>query len=318
MRRRDVLALLASAGCGIAFAQRGVARIGILTEGPSPIVDAFLGGMRDRGWVEGANLQVERAYTGTMPEAELQLAQKLVAKRVEVIVARASTFVEPARQATRTVPIVFLTHNDPLGTGHVKSLARPGGNITGVSTLATELHAKQLQLLRELLPHSTSLAVLYNPSTPSHRPALAEIARIAPTVGFKVHVLEAGTLSAFSQACKAARAAGDDSLLILTSPLSLAEHERIGSIVASSSLPSMFGNRAGVDSGGFVSYGADTGQLARQGATLVDKILRGANPGDLPVELPTTFEPVINLRAARALGVDVPASIRLRANALVQ
>jgi putative ABC transport system substrate-binding protein len=282
--RRQLLALVVAAGCGSVFAQRKVARIGLLTEGPSPIVSAFLAGLRDHGWVENENLRVERAFTGTDPETAPALARALVAKGVDVIVARASTFVEPARRATTTVPIVFLTHNDPVGTGHVKSLAHPGGNITGVSTLATELHAKQLQLLRELLPQAARLAVLYNPSTPSHRPALAEVVRIGPTFGFKVHVLESGSLAAFSQACANARAAGD---------------------------------RADVDSGGFVSYGADTAELARRGADLVDKILRGAKPAELPVELPTTFELVINLKAARALGVQVPPSIRLRANDVV-
>jgi putative ABC transport system substrate-binding protein len=294
------------------------ARIGVLTEGPSTIIDAFLAGLSERGWREGSNLVVERAYAGEDPVKASRLAQDLVATRVDVIVARASTFVEPARRATSTIPIVFLTHNDPLGTGHVRSLGQPGGNITGVSQVATELNLKQLQLLQELLPRLTRVAVVSNPDTPSHRPALAEIARVSKPLGLQVHLLEAATLEAFQGSCREAVRADDQAVLILTSPLTIAEHERIGSIVAGTGLPSMFGNRASVEAGGLIGYGPDLEELGRHAAAFVDKILRGAKPSELPVELPTKFELIINMRSARLLGVRVPDSMRLRATNVIE
>jgi putative ABC transport system substrate-binding protein len=261
---------------------------------------------------------VERAYAGDDPVKASRLAQELVASRVDLIVARASTFVEPARRATSTIPIVFLTHNDPVGTGHVKSLGQPGGNITGVSQVATELNLKQLQLLQELLPRLTRVAVISNPDTPSHRPALAEIARASKTLGLQVHVLEAATLEAFQGSCQEAVRAGDQALLVLTSPVTIAGHERIGSIVAEAGLPSMFGNRASVEAGGLIGYGPDLDELGRHAAAFVDKILRGAKPSDLPVELPTKFELIINMRSARLLGVRVPDSMRLQATNVIE
>lgn len=322
-RRKLVVALGAgvlTAPVGV-FAQKQsprVFRIGILTDTPSPMLDAFLQGLRDHGYIEGKNTLIERRFLGGDIGKAQSLARELVAFKADVIYARASTHVEAVRQLTADIPIVFSMHNDPIGTGHVASFARPGGNITGVTVMAPELNAKRLEILLELVPRATHVAVLSNPTTPSHRPALKELELLSDKLGLRLHFLEASVFEQIALAFKSAVNAGDRALLLLTSPLSLSEHKRIAALALRSQLPVSFGDGASVEAGGLVSYGPDLNELNRHAADYVDKILKGAKPSELPVEQPTKFELILNLKTAKALGIKIPQSIRVRADKLIE
>ena len=321
-RRKLLIALGVSALAAplASFAQQlqKVYRIGVLTLAPSPLLDAFLQGLREHGYVEGKNILIERRFTGNEVGKARALAQELVALKVDVILASSSTFVEAARQATSEIPIVFWAHNDPVGSGHIASLAHPGGNVTGVSQMATELNAKQLQLLKELLPPVTRVAVLSNPTTPSHIPALKETEQAGRKLRLKLHLLEASTLTQYELAFAAAANAGDQALLLLTSPLSFAEHKRIAALALERRLPVMFGQRVYVDAGGLISYGPNLTEFSRRAADYVDRILKGANPATMAVEQPTKFELVINMKTAKALGIKIPQSILIRVDKVIE
>ena len=324
-RRRVVIALGAGALAAplVSFAQQPkVWRIGILGSGSAAanntVLNGVLQGLRELGYVEGKNILIERRFIGNDTGIARTLAQELVALKVDVILAQSSTFVEAARQATSEIPIVFLVHNDPVGTGHVASLARPGGNITGVSVMATDLNAKQLELIKDLLPRATRVAVLSNPTTPSHRPALKEVEQAGRTLGLKLHTLEASTLAQLELAFAAAAKAGDQAVLLLTSPLSYSEHKRMVALALASRLPTMFDQKIYVEAGGLISYGPDYFELARHAAAYVDRILKGASPTTMAVEQPTTFEFVINMKTAKALGIKIPNSILVRATKVIE
>jgi putative ABC transport system substrate-binding protein len=300
-----------------------VYRIGFLgnsgsTAGGTRFVDAFRLGLREHGWIEGQNLLIEYRWaegnTGRLPT----LAADLVRLKVDLIVAASSTFVEAAKEATSTIPIVFPIHADPVGTGHVASLARPGGNITGLATLQTDLGSKGLELLKLAVHGAKRVAVLWNPSTPSHVPGLKAVEDAARTLGLQLQPLgvrSAGELeSAF--ATMARERAG--ALLVLTSPMSGAEGRRIADLALSRRLPTMFERRENVEAGGLMSYGANFADMFRRSAAYVDKILKGAKPADLPVEQPTRFELVINLKTAKTLGLTIPQSLLVRADEVIQ
>lgn len=305
--------------CDIGAQQQGkIYRIGILTAAPSSRLEGFYQGLREHGYVEGKNILIERRFSGNDASRARTLAQELVALKVEVILASTSTFVEAARQATSEIPIVFSTHNDPVGTGHVASLARPGGNITGVTQMGSELSAKQLELIKELLPRAVRVAVLSNPTTPSHVPALKEVEQAGRKLGFKLRMIEAGSLEQYELAFAAVARAGDQALLLLSSPLSLSEHKRIAALALKHRLPVMFGQREYVDAGGLISYGPDGTELNRHAAAYVDRILKGANPATMAVERPTRFELVINMTTAKTLGVKIPQSILVRADRVIE
>ena len=323
-RRTIVLALGAGALTAplASFAQQQpvkIPRIGILTEYPSPMLDGFIQGLRELGYIEGKNILLERRFTANDPEKARAYAQELVALRVDVIFARASAAVEPARRATSQIPIVFSTHNDPVGVGHAVSIARPGGNITGLTQMAGELNIKNLELIKELLPRATRVAVLSDPTVPSHVPALKGIALAGKKLALTIHFLEASSVEQVDLAFQAAAKAGDRGLLLLTSPLSLSKYEPMAVLALKYRLPVMFGGvRAAVDVGGLISYGPDLIELNRRAATYVDRILKGEKPASMAIEQPTKFELAINMKTAKTLGIKVPNSILVQATKVIE
>ena len=322
MNRRDaallLLALVGAPGALKAQPKQRVYRIGILTGSPSSALEGFNQGLRALGYVEGENIRIERRFTGNDAGKARAFAQELVALKVDVIVAPSSTFVEAARQVTSVIPIVFTAHNDPIGNGHIRSLARPGGNITGVTQLGTQLDAKRLELVKEMLPRVSLVAVLSNPTTPSHGPAVREVAQTGRKLGLKLHMIEAISPEQFEVAFEAAAKSGDQALLLLTSPLSFSEHKRIAALAFKHRLPAMFAQSAYVDAGGLISYGPNIAELSRRAAAYVDRILKGENPATMAVEQPTIFELVINLKTASALGVRIPQSVLTRADRVIE
>jgi putative ABC transport system substrate-binding protein len=313
--------LIVSAGAGAQPAAR-TARVGILWNEPDNAgahnLRAFREGLKDVGWVEGRNLVLEYRYAEGKYERLPELAGQLVRLHVDVIFAPSSTFVRGAKQATTTVPIVFAIHNDPVGGGDVASLARPGGNITGLTQVGTDLTPKQMQLLREVVPRARRLAILWNPTTPSHAPSLPVATETARRLGLEPAVLDASNAQEFERAYDTAVRDHADAALILTSPASVAENPRLAQLALRRRLPTMHGSQAYAHAGGLMSYSAIPADLFRRAAMYVDKILKGAKPADLPVEQADRFELVINVRTARALGLTVPASLLVRADQVIE
>ena len=329
MRRREMIAI---AGTGLvawplvarAQQQARSARLGYLGFG-SPtnadavvIVEALRAGLRDLGYVEGKNLVIEFRWSDTVEQLH-EAAAELVRMKVDVIFSNSSTQTEQARRATTTIPIVFSTHFDPVGVGHVASLARPGGNITGVAALGTELAAKQLELLKATVPRATLFGVLYTPTTPAHRAVLqaAEAARgkldiRLLTVGVNTVADFEGAFAKMAQDRVGAIFVHAASLTAQTGALSLA------TLALKHRLPTIFGNRVNVVAGGLMSYAPDYLALHRRAAVYIDKILKGAKPGELPVEQASRFQLVINLKTARALGLTIPPSILGRADEVIE
>jgi putative ABC transport system substrate-binding protein len=251
-------------------------------------------------------------------ESVPRFAADLVRAKVDLIVAWGTTAVTAAKQATRTVPIIFVAVGDPVGTGVVASLARPGGNITGLTNISTELSAKMLELLKEVVPGLTRVAVLRNPTNPVSAPQLRWTEVAAGSLGMQLQVVDVrdpkeleGAFSTMSRE----RAGG---LTVLADPMFLSQRTRIADLAARTRLPAMFNVRQYVEAGGLMSYGPSLADLWRRAATFVDKILKGARPADLPVEQPTRFELVINLRTTKALGLTIPQSILIRADHVIQ
>jgi putative ABC transport system substrate-binding protein len=267
--------------------------------------------LRDLGWVEGKNIVIEFLWADGVRQLP-ELAAELVQMNVDVIFAPSSTMVEPARQATKTIPIVFSNHADPIGTGHVASLPRPGGNITGLSELASELDAKELEMLKEVLPRATRIGVLWNPTTPSHTPGLDSVKAASQKLGLALHMASAATADEFEAALASMAQASVDGFLVVPSPLTVMQSARLAELALRFRLPGMFSAKENVEAGGLMSYGVDRNDLARRAALYIDKILKGAKPGDLPVEQASKYELVINLKTAKALGVEIPPTLLAR------
>jgi len=302
-----------------------IARIGFLGNiwANSPhLREAFLQGLRDLGYVEGRNLVIEYRYAEGKFERFPALAAELVALKVDVIVAAAGTLSAlAAKQATRTLPIVFPVVADPVESGLVTSLARPGGNVTGSSFLAPELVGKCLELLKQAVPGVSRVAVLWEPGglgkgTEKDMLKAAEVA--ARGLGLRLQFVEARGLADFDRAFSEMTKARAGALIVLTSTMFIFERRRLVDLAAKNRLPAVYQWREGVDAGGLMSYGPNMADLFRRAATYVDKILKGANPGDLPVEQPTKFELVINLKAAKALGLTIPQSLLQRADQVIE
>ena len=329
MDRRDtVLALLALGVAPFAAeAQQSAkfARIGYLTSslGVNPhLPEAFRQGLRDLGYVEGRNLVIENREAEGKADRLPVLAAELVALKVDVIVAAPGTGgPRVAMQATRTIPIVFIAAGDPVGSGLVTSLARPGGNVTGLSNLAPELVGKRLELLTQAVPGVSQVAVLWFPGALGERTdkdMLKEAEVAARGLGVRLQFVEARDPADFDRAFSDMTRARAGALTVLPSNMFLREHRRLVDLVAKNRLPTVFPWREVVDAGGLMSYGANQPDLFRRAATYVDKILKGAKPGDLPVEQPTKFELVINLKTAKALGLTIPQSVLAHADEVIQ
>ena len=301
-----------------------IARIGYLgaNVAASPhMQEAFLQGLRDLGYVEGRNVVIESRSAEGKLERLPALAAELVALKVDVIVVGGTSQALAAKQATRTLPIVLATSLDPVTDGLVTSLARPGGNVTGLSLLAPELVGKRLELLTQAVPGISRVAVLWHPGAFGDRTEkdmlkAAEVA--ARGLAVRLQFLEARGPDDFDRAFSEMTRARAGALTVLPSPMFLGERRRLADLAAQNRLPAVYPFRESVDAGGLVSYGPDFVDLFRRAATYVDKILKGAKPGDLPVEQPTKFELVINLKAAKALGLTIPQSVLARADHVVE
>jgi len=300
-----------------------VYRVGVLTNKASDPAEArlwqaFRSGLRERGWVEGQNILIEfratEGNTARLPE----LAADLVRLKVDLIVARSSIWVQPAKEATSSIPIVFLSHADPEGTGHVSSLARPGGNITGLAILMTDLAPKGLELLISAVPMVKRIAVLWNPDTPSHPPALKAVEEAGRTLRVQLQPVGARTAAELEPAFAAMARARAQAVLVLGAAMFLAERQRVAELAIKHRLPTMSNLKDIVEAGGLVSYRPNWDDLYRRGAIYVDKILKGAKPADLPVEQATKFELVINLKTAKAIGLTIPQSLVARADQVIE
>ena len=300
----------------------GVWRIGQLDVGTDPIRMVwwreFRQALRELGYVEGQNLVLESRFGPGKPEALPGLATELVGLRVHVIVVASTAGALAAKQATGSIPIVAVTPGDPVATGLVASLARPGGNLTGMSFLATDLTAKQLELLKETRPGVSRVAVFWNPDNPSHAPRLRTAETSAQALGVKLQVLAVRRATDLEDAFTEMARKRAGALLILADPLFTRESSRLAQFAQRNRLPTIYGLREFVDAGGLLSYGVSFAALFRRAATYVDKILKGAKPADLPVEQATTFELVISLKTAKTLNVTIPRSLLLRADRVIE
>jgi len=302
-----------------------IARIGYLAANPAaipaPVTEAFLQGLRDLGYVEGRNVVIEYRSAEGKFERFPALAAELVALKVDVIVAPAALHVLAAKQATKTIPIVFIGVSDPVTSGLVTSLARPGGNVTGLSALAPELVGKCLELLTQAVPGVSRVAVLWQPGAMGERTEKDLLKRAdvaARALGVRLQVVEARGPADIDRAFSDMTRARAGALTVLTSFMFTTERRRLADLAAKNRLPAVYTWREFVDAGGLMSYGPNLADMFRRAATYVDKILRGAKPADLPVEQPTKFELVINMKTAKALGLTIPQSLLGRADEVIQ
>ncbi len=298
-----------------------VYRVGFLWDSPAVFpdaIEAFRRGLRDLGWVEGQNIAIEYRWTEGKPERMRELAEELVRLKVDVIVAPSSIYTAAAKRATSAIPIIFMVHADPIGTGHVASLARPGGNITGLSIMMTETNVKGLELLKDAIAGLSRVAVVWDPATPSHGPGLKAVEVAGPALGLRIQPVAVRSATEFDSAFSAISRERADAVLVLSTPIFVAGAKRLAELAMTHKLPSMFGPRVHAEAGGLLSFGPDRADQFRRGAIYVDKILKGAKPADLPVQQPTKFELVINMKTAKVLGIKFPNSIMLRADKVIE
>jgi putative ABC transport system substrate-binding protein len=296
-------------------------RVGILllSDSSQSVVDAFRQGLRELGHVEGQTIALELRWAEGKEEHFPRLASELVHLKVDVIFATVAAAAQAAKTATKAIPIVTAV-NDPIAAGFVANVARPGGNITGLSMMSPEVVGKQLELLRQVVPTLSRVAVLGNPANPGSAPQLRQAEAMAKTLGMRLQPLEARSPSEIDSAFAAMTRERAGALLVLLDP-TLArplQRERIAELAARNRLPTMYALRLYVDAGGLMAYGADIFDLYRRAAIYVDKILKGAKPADLPIEQPTKFELIINLKTAKALGLTIPPSLLLRADRVIE
>jgi len=331
-RRRFIGAL---AGAAVSWplgtlAQPGakISRIGVLMPGHAEgadasraMITAFIEGLSNLGYTEGQNIVIERRFGESNPDRLREAAAELVERQVDVIVAQSTTAARPAKQATSVIPIVAIGMADPVEDELIASLARPGGNVTGTTFLGPELVAKRLQLLREAVPQLSRVAVLWHPRAYTDRTMagmLKEIESAAQTLGIQLQLVPAASPHDIADAFPAMIKERAAALTVFPSPMLYAEYPRIVKMASDNRLPAIYAAREGAAVGGLMSYGANLPDLSRQTATYVDKILKGAKPADLPVQQPTKFELVINLTTAKALGMEVPATLLGRADEVIE
>jgi putative ABC transport system substrate-binding protein len=281
-------------------------------------IEALRAGLRELGWIDGENFVLEYSWSEGRFDRLTELAEDLARRKVDVIIAPSSIYAEAARRSTATIPIVFVSHADPLGSGHVVSLARPGGNITGLSLLMTETNAKAVEILKEAIPGLTSVAVIFDPATPSHGPGLRAVEAAGSTLGVRVRSTPIRAAAEFETAFQTIAADRAEAVLVLSTPLYIASAQRLADLAIAHRLPSLFGPKEHTATGGLLSYSPDRADLWRRGAGYVDRILKGAQPSELPVQQPTKFELVINLKTAKALGVTLPPALVARADEVIE
>jgi len=326
MRRRDFIKGIAGSAAAwplAAHAQQAgkTYKIGWLSAGSferSPAPAAFLDALRELGWIEGKTFAFERRYAENRPERLPELAAELVQLNVDVIVGVATLAPLAAKRATTTIPIIMTNAGDPLGTGLADSLARPSGNVTGMSLMAPELSGKRLELLKELLPRLARVAVLWNAANPYSALVFKQVQAASGTLGIEVQSLELRQPDDFDGAFETMQRQHPDSLVTVEDPLTFNHRKRIADFAAGQQLPSLSGQSEFAAAGGLMSYGANQADLFRRAAGYVDKILKGAKPADLPVQQPSKFELVINLKTAKALGITIPPSLIARADEVIE
>jgi putative ABC transport system substrate-binding protein len=326
MRRREVITLLG----GVAAAWPPAARaqqagrlptIGLLgTTTPAALgqlYEALLQRLRSLGWVEGRSIAIERRWAEGQSDRFPAIAAKFVRLKVDVIVTASTPAVIAAKQATSVIPIVFAAAGDPVGSGLVASLARPGGNVTGLSQQQTDTAGKRLELLREAVPGLRRLAILVNPTNPAAALERDEAEAAARTLGLQSSTFEFQRAEDLAPAFDALKGKAD-ALYFCLDPILIANRVRVGTLATAARLPTMHDIREFVEAGGLMSYGSNFPDLYRRAAELVDKILRGTKPGDIPVEQPTRFDLVVNLTTAKALGLTIPETFLVRADEVIE
>jgi putative ABC transport system substrate-binding protein len=326
MKRREFISLLGGAAAVWPLAARAqqlgkLPTIGFLgrttRSAASEWTAAFVQRLRELGWTENRTVAIEYRWAEGRDERSAELIAEFVRLKVDVIVTSGTPQVVAARQATSIIPIVFATAGDPVGSGLAASLARPGGNATGLSTQHAELAGKRLELLREVVPRLGRLAIMGNVDNPITVLELGEVQAAAGTLGLEVATLKIREVQDIASAFEALKGRAD-ALYVCTDALTATNRIRINSLALGARLPTMHGTREYVEAGGLMSYGANFPDLFRRAAEYVDKILRGAKPGDIPVEQPTKFDLVINLTTAKALGLNVPPTLLARADEVIE
>ena len=296
-----------------------IPRIGYLRFIEVPVYDAaFRQGLKELGYVEGENINVEYRFAGGSIERLAEFAAELVRLKVDVIVAGSTQSIDAARQATQTIPIIFPVTFDPVESGFVASLARPGGNITGLSTVNPDAAAKRVELMKEIMPRILRLAILRNPTNSGSQFPLKETEAGAKRLSIRLQVVEARSGNDLAAAFRAAGTGRAQALIVLADALFFAQRSQVAELGIKHRLPSMFDDAQSVEAGGMISYGANLSDLFRRCAVYVDKILKGAKPVDLPVEQPKTFEFVINLKTAKQIGLTIPPNVLARADRVIR
>ena len=321
--RRGFLGGVAAAGTLAGAAARAqqparVPRIAYLSLTRPPHTEAFLSGLRDLGYVEGETIRIEWAIAEGRPERIPALAQEVAASGPDIIVAATNLAALPAKQATRDIPIVVIASHDGIGTGLFASLSRPGANLTGVESLAREIDLKRLELLKAIVPSLARIAVVYNPDVPGAPRHVAGTAAAARSVGLDARLYEIRVAAEADEVLAAVLRDGGEGLLPITDPLIFATRGAIARFALKHRLPGMYEFKAFVEEGGLISYGPDLHGMWRRAAYYVDRILKGAKPGDLPVEQPTKFELVLNLKTAKVLGLTIPPTLLARADEVIE
>jgi putative ABC transport system substrate-binding protein len=324
--RRAFLGTLASGLLAAPFAaeaQQGkTSRIGYLLFSSAPAYSAPLAAQRqalaDLGWVEGRNLVIEQRSAENQNNRLPELAADLVRAGVSVLVAENASATRAAMQATSSIPIVMAGVGDPVRYGFVASLAKPGGNVTGLAFLAGEMLLKNLELLKEVAPRTARVAVLGNPSNPGYPPTMADLQRAAPKLGITVIQVDVQTPDDFERAFATIVRERADGILVGPEQMILSQRHRIAAFAEKHRLPNAYASVRFMDAGGLMAMGPNTADFPRRLASYVDKLLKGAKPGDLPVEQPTKFDLVINLKTAKALGLTIPPSLLGRADEVIQ
>ena len=326
MKRREFITLLGGAAAAWPFAARAqqpgkLPTVGLLVGTTllveSPRVAAFVQRLRELGWIEGRTVAIEIRYADGRTERLVEIAAEFVRLKVDVIFTQGTASVIAAKQAAAVIPIVFAAVADPVSTGLVASLPRPGGNVTGLSNQLVDLVGKRIEMLREVLPGLRTLAIMANVGNPGSLLEMAEVSSIARTLGFEVVTLEIRRGEDIAPAFEALKGRAD-ALYVCVDPLLNTNRIRINTLAQSARLPTMYGLREYVEAGGLVSYGPNIVNQYRRAADYVDKILRGARPADLPVEQPTKFDLVINLTTAKALSLTVPPSLLALADEVIE
>ncbi len=324
LRRREFITLLGSATAAWPLAavaqQPKVWRIGVLAlVPPTPaILSAFRNGMRERGYVEGQNLSIDVRWPQGSFDQDPSVVTELVNSNVDVIVAWATPTVIAVRRATSTIPIVMVGVGDPVGSGLIASLARPGGNITGLSVISVDLSAKLMELFAELVPGMKRVGVVHNPNNPGVTMMLRETEDAVRKLNMRVQVVNAQTSDEFDRAFAQLTAESVDGVVVLSNPTVIEHSRRIAELAQSARLPTAFQRRENVDAGGLFSYGPDLNHQFHQAAFYVDRILKGEKPTELPVMQPTKVELVINLKTAKALGLTVPLIMQITADEVIE